>query len=424
MYPYVILDEFQDTTADQWRVVEALGVNSTLIALADPEQRIFDFIGADPERLNHFKATFAPKNYDLASDNHRSKGTEIALFGNDILTGHFRQNKYRGISFVLFKSNPNQAYAALAGQVLNARKRLAVSGRRDWALAILVPTKRMTQMVSDALRNSHGNIPPIPHMAAVDMEGPILAAEIIAFLLQQCRHDGCFDEFVELMCNYFHGRGGATPTKTDMNEAARFHAALFKLNECLEKGRAVPGNSVLKGTYAVYQKIAALTFTGDPDIDWIMVRSELDNGSCQRLKDAAKDVRNIRLLERDTQLRQRLAQDWRDTGGYSNALAITRQSFIQEHFATTPKPEFGVVVMNMHKAKGKQFDEVIIFEGWPKRVRGQIVGNPDRIAPGNVHNETMIQARQNFRVSITRVKTRTTIMTPNDDICVLLKELR
>ena len=53
-YPTIILDEFQDTAPDQWRVTQALGRDSDLLALADPEQRIFDFIGADPERLNHF----------------------------------------------------------------------------------------------------------------------------------------------------------------------------------------------------------------------------------------------------------------------------------------------------------------------------------------------------------------------------------
>ena len=421
MYPYIILDEFQDTSADQWRVVQAIGANSTLIALADPEQRIFDFIGADPERLNHFTAAFAPTIHDLGNENHRSRGTEIALFGNDILTGNFRQNDYNGIGYAPFISNPNQAYASLVGQVLQARKRLIESGRRDWSLAILVPTKKMTRMVSDILREPFGNVPPISHTAAVDMEGPILAAEIIAFLLQRRGHDGCFDEFVELMCSYFHGRGGATPTKGDMDEAARFRGALAKWNECLAKGKPPPGNSVLKSTYAVHQAAAALILTGDPDADWITVRGALDAGACQRLKDIAKDVRNVRLLERGTQLRQGLAQDWRDIGGYGNALAITRQSFVQEHFATAHKPESGVVVMNMHKAKGKQFDEVIIFEGWPKRVNNEVVGNPDRIVPGNVHDGAMTQARQNFRVSVTRAKTRTTIMTPKDDVCVLLR---
>jgi DNA helicase II / ATP-dependent DNA helicase PcrA len=421
MYPYIILDEFQDTSAEQWRVVQALGVSSTLIALADPEQRIFDFIGADPERLNHFKAAFAPAVHDLASDNHRSKGTEIALFGNDILTGKFRQNEYNGIACSLFESNPNQAYAALIGQVLQARRRLIEANRRDWSLAILVPTKKMTRLVSDALREPFGNVPPIAHTAAVEMEGPILAAEIVAFLLQQRSQVACFNEFVDVLCSFFHGRGGATPTKGDMGEAARFRTALAKWNECLANGRPTPAKSVLKGTYAVHQASAALTLTGDPDADWLAVRGVLDSGPCQRLNDVAKEVRNVRLLERGTQLRQELAQDWRDNGGYQNALAITRQSFVQEHFAMAHKPETGVVVMNMHKAKGKQFDEVIIFEGWPRRARREIIANPDRIVSRNFHDGPMTQARQNFRVSITRAKVRATIMTPRDDVCVLLK---
>ncbi len=48
MYPFIILDEFSDTTAHQWRAVEAIGKTSPLIALADPEQRIFDFIVPTP----------------------------------------------------------------------------------------------------------------------------------------------------------------------------------------------------------------------------------------------------------------------------------------------------------------------------------------------------------------------------------------
>lgn len=420
MYPFIILDEFQDTSADQWRTVEAIGKSSTLIALADPEQRIFDFIGADPERLNHFKAAFQPSVHDLANNNHRSKGTDIAIFGNHVLTGKFRKEPYLGINCERFASNPNQAYASLITQVLKARKRLIATGRPNWSLAILVPTKHMTRLVSDSLRTPFGNVPPIMHTAAVDMEGPVLAAEMIAFLLQQRSYRGCFDEFIKMLCSFFEGRGGATPKKGDLEESARFRSALEKWNGSLATGKPPSGNSVLKATFTVYQAAISIPLTGQVDADWAAVRTILESGACKRLIAVAQEVRNICLLERGTQLRQSLSQDWRDIGSYKNALAITQQAFVQEHFASAHKPEAGIVVMNMHKAKGKQFDEVIIFEGWPKRVKREIVGNPDRIVPGNINSSTMTQARQNFRVSVTRAKTRTTIMSPIDDICVLL----
>ena len=206
-----------------------------------------------------------------------------------------------------------------------------------------------------------------------------------------------------------------------MGEANRFAVALAKRDQCLAAGKAPPVNSVLKGTAAAYEAALAVKLTGDPDKDWIAMRAILEGGACKRLDTLANEVRNVRLLERGTQLRLGLAQDWRDYGGYLNALSITRQAFLQEHFASAHRPETGVIVMNMHKAKGKQFDEVIIFEGWPTRSMGEIKANPDRIVRWNARSDQMTQARQNFRVSVTRAKTRTTILTPKDDICVLLR---
>jgi DNA helicase-2/ATP-dependent DNA helicase PcrA len=212
MYPVIILDEFQDTNDAQWRVVEALGEFCCLIALADPEQRIFDWIGADPARLDHFREALGPAEVDLSTDNHRSAGTEIAIFGNDLLTGEFRQQSYKGIDFDVFEPFTGPAMTKLVTTVYGARKRLVDAGVSAWSLAILVPTKKMMRMVSDTLRQPPASMVEVPHTAAIEMEAAILGAEIIALLMQPVdgRH---FAQFIDLMCNYYQGKGGDEPTQ-------------------------------------------------------------------------------------------------------------------------------------------------------------------------------------------------------------------
>jgi DNA helicase II / ATP-dependent DNA helicase PcrA len=102
-----------------------------LHALADPEQRIFGWIGADPERLNHFTTVFAPTPIDLSDDNHRSAGTEIAMFGNDVLKGIFRKQSYIGVECTTYAPYEGPAYTALVTETYKARGRLVAMGKQN-----------------------------------------------------------------------------------------------------------------------------------------------------------------------------------------------------------------------------------------------------------------------------------------------------
>lgn len=419
-YPAIILDEFQDTAAYQWKAIQALGRDSKLIALADPEQRIFDFIGAHPKRLGHFEKQFGVTPIDLGDENHRSKGTDIVRFGDDLLKGEFSKRCYKGIVIKTFEPNKMRAITRIVTSTLQALERLSADGSKDWSLAILVPTKRMTRSISGVFLRPPENFPRIEHHAVVDMEAAILAAEIIALGLQHCGGVSDIGEFITLLSDYFRGKGGDRPLKGGLKEASRIldaYEAALKRREGKKEARK--GGLFLQ-IEGVVQGLSNLSLTGDPGADWIIVRDHFAESGCKRFREIAIEVKNISLLERGTQLREALSRNWRETGRYSGALDVVRQVFSQDYFATSTKLETGIVVMNMHKAKGKQFDEVILFEGWPRVNKRRIMANPDRIVRGNRRENIDDQARQNFRVSITRAKRQTTILTPAGDPCVLL----
>ena len=144
----------------------------------------------------------------------------------------------------------------------------------------------------------------IPHTAAIEMEAAILGAEIVAFLMQPDIDGRHFEQFIGLLRNYFHGKGGDAPTKGDLKEAENIQKAYDEWLARQAVGKAIRKNSILVNMLAVYDATRALNLTGDPDKDWRAVRRILEEGACPRLKGLAEEVRNVRLLERGTQLRR------------------------------------------------------------------------------------------------------------------------
>jgi DNA helicase-2/ATP-dependent DNA helicase PcrA len=66
--------------------------------------------------------------------------------------------------------------------------------------------------------------------------------------------------------------------------------------------------------------------------------------------------------------------------------------------------------MTIHKSKGKEFDEVIIYEG----------SHQGRIIRMNATQRDVAQARLTLRVAVARAMKRSTILTPSNDVCAFL----
>ena len=118
----------------------------------------------------------------------------------------------------------------------------------------------------------------------------------------------------------------------------------------------------------------------------------------------------LRLLHKGSTLRSNLGNLWRNNGSYSGAVDVVKNALLQEHFSLSLRVQKGIHVMTIHKAKGKEFDEVIIYEGLYK---GRIVYDVN-------DKKKVDQARLNLRVAVTRARSRTTILTPANNVCCLL----
>ena len=130
----------------------------------------------------------------------------------------------------------------------------------------------------------------------------------------------------------------------------------------------------------------------------------------QPLKLVADDARFIRLLNRGTQLRENLIARWRAGGSYVGAREIVSGALLAEHFSASTRAWTGINVMTIHKSKGKEFDEVIIFEG----------SRTGRLLRDNANARDLEQARLTLRVAVTRARKRTTVLTPSWASCTLL----
>jgi len=411
-YPIIILDEFQDTDTFEWELIMELGKYSRLIALADPEQRIYEFRGADPARIGQYISHFNPTIFDFGSENNRSNGTDITKFGNYLLTGKNRGILYNDVLCYKYNRIKNDAHLIyLKCYILNVCERLNNSLGNEWSIAVLLPTNSLMVTVSEFLDKrqdfkSGRCLPRVAHTVAIETVGPCIAATIIAGVLD-CASRSKVDTKVlsNDLREYILGRRGTNkhPTKAEIGLSVNL---MHYVESGSLKGATI--KTIIEELDQLKERYNTFVFTGDVAADWDLVCRSFESASNKYIKMIGDDIKYLKLLYKGSSLNAGLSQLWLRNHNYLGAKEVVNNALTQEHFSTTTRLWKGINVMTIHKAKGKEFDEVIIFEGAFPGAR--IVFSSDKLD----------QARINLRVAVTRAKLKATIITPQMNPCCLL----
>lgn len=405
-YPLVIVDEFQDTNMDQWRVIKALAENSTVICLADPDQRIYEgFIkGVDDTRLQQAIDALDPARFSLGTDNHRNAGSGILDYANAVLHGYpgalpeaIHELRYR------YPDTPEQlthrAIPLLQQQLADQLGRLPT-------IAVMAPSNVFAATVSEHIASerpasSGRTLPPVDHELVWDPGLSAAAGYVVASILEWPTL-----ERAEAIVGTLRGIADFYRVKYAGNQAKSARSAVTGTDRAIRAftSAKIPRTDTGKAIIGAYD--AGLRLTGNPVSDWQRARSRL-RGSAQ-LKEVFDTARLLRLFHATDALAWGLMGIWDGGVSYPGAANTVRRILADELVSGRPAEPHPVTLMNMHKSKGKEFDAVIIVEGQYR----------DRLLDREWDSRRITRQRRLLRVAITRARHVVVLIRPADAVAL------
>lgn len=205
-YPFVFIDEFQDTTGIEWEFIRELSRESVLVCMADRNQAVYLWRGAHPEtrlqRLRQERCVENPEGFELRGCPRSARNPALAAFAQAVrtacasapppgglLTWHSGAVEVRGVPKHKREAAREAGWEYPKAYAAHIKAVLRRPDVRNGRAAILCPTWALLAAVSDALRKSETGPP--RHHVTVGLEGEVGA-------------------FLAAMAHAFSGRVGTT----------------------------------------------------------------------------------------------------------------------------------------------------------------------------------------------------------------------
>jgi len=156
-YQYLLVDEYQDTNACQYHLINLLGQSHrNVCATGDPDQSIYAWRGADVRNILSFERDFPESKVVKLEQNYRS--TKLILQAADAVIAHNVERKKKtlwtendegekiGFSVVASEEHESESIARSIASIVR-------EGRRYRDVAIFYRTNSQSRPLENALRN-------------------------------------------------------------------------------------------------------------------------------------------------------------------------------------------------------------------------------------------------------------------------------
>lgn len=388
-HPLILVDEFQDTDENQWRLIRALSEESDVIALGDTEQRIYAWRpGVSEDRLTDFRDALKANTFDFENENNRSPATGIAGYARALLAPDVRQGPPDDIAIRSFP--PGGFIVGVKLNVIRAwRAAQNRAGHNNLTIAVAGRSRTMVRMLSDALATTvtvkGKRHRPYPHDVMFDQNQIVLAARVIAYVLGSTREAKAsrLASTLDHMADMFRAVGN----KTNITASDR----LKKWAEKCRNGKP-PNTNCVNALCSIFKDINDQKLSGSPTQDWVFVRRAFESAAIPELAKTADHARYLRILRRGSLIEEELATLWKRDGHYAGAVEALERAILQYQLLDNHSESASISVMTMHQLKGREYDAVLLVEDQYRTFLGRDTKPP--------HMET----RRLLQVSLTRAR--------------------
>lgn len=119
--------------------------------------------------------------------------------------------------------------------------------------------------------------------------------------------------------------------------------------------------ALVKAVRVLLATLKTDAFTGDPARDWTLVKKSLRASGDSLLAAVAQHLDYLVAFNRRKRISANLSVSWEVTGTYLRAREALDNALAQDLILDGVDDPDGIQVMTIHKAKGKQFDGVIVL---------------------------------------------------------------